>query len=763
MRASSRLLIATPVVVIASLLGDSSFDGADAAPPPGFTPFLGPVDRAVCAGPNDRPETGIQGRTRDVVDVASGRAALGYTCNLEQLGHEGTVALWQMAWYADCAYYGVGSSSPNNGVAVVDARDPANPIRTTTLHSTSMQDPWESLKTVHKRGILAAVGPGSSSNLNFDAYDVTGDCASPVPLFIGQVNNRGHEGEWAPDGLTYYASGFGVAQITPIDMTNPTAPVKLPLINLQSHGLSFSDDGNRMYLAQNSNSNGLAVYDVSQIQARVPGAAARQVGSKLSWSDGSVAQMTIPVTIQGKPFMIFIDEGGLGMARIINMEDETNPYVVSYLRDEINMPDHATERTVDNHSGFAYQGHYCGVPRRDEPEVLACSYFWQGVRVFDIRDPYHPKEIAYFSAGKTSGRGTSSKIRFLKRKGRAELWFTDQNYGLFIAKFTGAWPFGSTTLEANGPTSLSEGGAPGNFTLALGQQPNGDTTVELTPSPGLAVFPSTLTFTRANYAAAQAFTVAPVDDAAAQGSRTATVTAKVISEGGLPPGSQDDTGVAYDLARDPHYMDDGGVSRQLSIDVADNDSPLGNFIERTNVALNTFITTETKTVCCYPGTLPISINGGQYSINGGPFTNIAGSIASGSTLALRHVSASTTNTPVMTGAQVGGYSSTFRSVTTSLDRAPDPFDFGTISNVEPSTLVQSGTQTLTGFNTGTPIVAGPGVSYSIDGGAFTSATGTLQPGQSLQVQQTSSASHLGYTKGYVKVGGVYGYFTTRTR
>jgi hypothetical protein len=288
--------------------------------------------------------------------------------------------------------------------------------------------------------------------------------------------------------------------------------------------------------------------------------------------------------------------------------------------------------------------------------------------------------------------------------------------------------------------------------------------VRLTPANGMSVFPTTLTFTRANYEIPQTVTVAAAADGYdPNGVVTGAVTAKVISEAGLPPGNPDDTGVAYDIARDPHYMDDGGLERAVGFTIKSDDAPF-TFSPRENVALNTFITTEARTLSTrYTGAIPVSVSNGQYSINGGPFTNVAGTIRAGNTLALRHVSANAINSTNSTTVTVGNYSTAFSSVTSALDRAPDPFDFGTVSGVAPSTLVQSGTQTLTGFNTGTPIVAGPGVSYSIDGGAFTSATGTLQPGQSLQVQQTSSATRLAYTKGYVKVGGVYGYFTTRTQ
>ena len=43
----------------------------------------------------------------------------------------------------------------------------------------------------------------------------------------------------------------------------------------------------------------------------------------------------------------------------------------------------------------SYTAHYCSVPTRRDPGVVACSFILSGLRLFDIRDPYHPKEIAY--------------------------------------------------------------------------------------------------------------------------------------------------------------------------------------------------------------------------------------------------------------------------------------------------------------------------------------------------------------------------------
>ena len=196
-----------------------------------------------------------------------------------------------------------------------------------------------------------------------------------------------------------------------------------------------------------------------------------------------------------------------------------------------------------------------------------------------------------------------------------------------------------------------------------------------------------------------------------------------------------------------------------------------NFIERVNVPVKTFVTSESVTVSGYNGSLPISTSsGGQYSINGAPFTTAAGQIAASDKLVVRHVSAATENTATESTVMVGGYSTIFRSVTTSLDRVPDAFSFGSVSGQLPGMVVESAAITLTGFNTNVPIVAGPGTEYRVGSGSWTQANGTLTPvaggttaSQTLQVRSATNPEHLGYTKTYLKVGGVTGYFVTRTK
>jgi hypothetical protein len=446
----------------------------------------------------------------------------GFNCNLQLIGQSrGDGANWQTTEFKDsaghdCGYHGTSFSTANRthlGVPVVDLTTATNPTPTAYLATTSMLDPWESLKVNDRRQLLAADnGHNGGGGPEIDIYDISTDCRNPqllatVPVGTGSDGGTvatvvGHEGSWAPDGLTYYGGDLRTngGQYYAVDTVNPRAPKLITtwvpgIANV--HGMSISDDGNRGYFvslgfptpADLTNPaapaiNGLLIYDLSQIQARVQNPQARLI-STLLWKDGSVAQHTIPVKIAGKPYVIFIDEGGSGglssqsqaqaacnagyppfpMARIIDISNETNPTIVSRLALEIHHPK-SCRLVVPDLAGlsiFTYGSHYCSVDNKQNAMTLACGYFNSGIRVFDIRDPVHPKEIAYYNpAGVTTVSPGSNHVignNFVAGgpdwcsaqvhldATRGTLWTTCQDNGVLMLKFTNnVWPFpGATT------------------------------------------------------------------------------------------------------------------------------------------------------------------------------------------------------------------------------------------------------------------------------------------------------------------------------
>jgi len=473
------------------------------------------VQKASC-GTGDSPETALQGQVPAAMRAAGFK---GFSCNLQLVGqskNEG--GSWQHAFFVDaaghkCSYYDSSSATAGRtqrGVAVVDGSDSAHPVATTFLNTTAMLDPWESLKVNERRQLLGGVNAlNGNGGPEIELYDISGDCRSPQLLTGAQVGLndgsgqyvaavRGHEGNFAPDGLTYYAANLGSGYIYPIDITNTTKPKLLTQYVTSPgrvHGLNISDDGNRAYLAILGNglanpgraagsppNNGLQILDVSQVQARKPNPTISVVG-QVMWDDGGGAQHAIDVLIKGKPYVIHVDEAGSGgnnsagwnaacnmnlpawqFARIIDISDETKPTVVSKLMLEAYDPKNCAQVLPDlaGLGSFTYGSHYCSVDNRKNATTLACGYFNSGIRVFDIRNPVRVKEIAYFNPAGTTTQSLGSNHNRTGGwvAGRPD-WCTAQvkldvatgtlqtmcqDNGFLTLKFTnGVWPFPEST------------------------------------------------------------------------------------------------------------------------------------------------------------------------------------------------------------------------------------------------------------------------------------------------------------------------------
>jgi hypothetical protein len=463
---------------------------------PTSQPFSGPVPRAVC-GPGDRPETGLQGEVT-LEDRTSGAVYDGFKCNLDLVGtFEGDGTSYGFTWFKDCAYYGTGGGkgapSPlqqHPGAVVLDVSDPQHAVATAYLADPALLEPWESLRVNTKRKLLGGtrgLGLDPIADRFFAFYDIS-DCAHPVQLSVADVANHiGHEGRFTDDGLTYYGTHSVGPGVTAMDVSDPANPKELVHTNdYVVHGLSFNADGTRGYFAQigypNSptgpTANGLVIVDTSDVQARHPNPQIRTI-STLFWKDGAAAQVPLPVTIDGRPHLIFTDEVGSGGAgfnsnagrqlacslglppegfpRIIDISDETKPKIISKIMLEIDDPANCPVILNDPPPVISLSSHYCNVDRRNNPKLLACTFRESGLRVFDIRDVYHPREIAYYKprargsevrpgsvfAGPMYANGanrttdmTPSDVRFRQYRGELQLWFTSEDNGFQIVTFS---------------------------------------------------------------------------------------------------------------------------------------------------------------------------------------------------------------------------------------------------------------------------------------------------------------------------------------
>jgi hypothetical protein len=407
--------------------------------------YAGPTPQIPC-GPGSLPETGTQGRV-PAAEVASGRAAKGYRCNTVQVSHFGATGGFQVHRYVDkaghdCAFFdstllfpkdAAANAAEGLGVYVMDMKDPAHPVHTASLTTPAMLSPHESLRVNQKRGLLAADMGYPSTNPGFvDVYDISQDCLHPTLDSSTPLGILGHESAFSPDGTIFYVSSTGGHTLTAVDLTNPMVPSIIWFTATYSpHGMSISDDGNRLYMADTGNPGtpGLTILDVSQVQKHMLNPTVPEV-SHSTWPEVSIPQNALPITIKGKPYVVEVDEytsktlalptgipsdantyqadAKVGAARIIDISNEKAPKVISNMRLAVNQtPARATDQRNDPGAQSPVQGyaaHYCAVPQRTDPTIVACSFIVSGLRVFDIKDPVHPKEIAYFNGPVVLGR-----------------------------------------------------------------------------------------------------------------------------------------------------------------------------------------------------------------------------------------------------------------------------------------------------------------------------------------------------------------------
>src|SRR5262245_40566478 len=360
------------------------------------------------------------------------------------------------AYAGNCAYYGtdrVTSLQQHLGIRVIDASDPRHPRVSAYLDDTAAaRAPHETVQTHEGRHLLVAAENGGP---DFAVYDIS-DCRHPVLLADIQLpGSQGHMGAFAPDGRTYWLTqsfrGIG-GFVYIVDLDDPSHPQMLPpwqfLGDGRPHGLELNPKGfepgvaagTRVYSGQpgelgrvppanDSGPDGLVILDVSDYQFRRPNPEIRII-STLFWPDQGEAEAMIPVKIKGHPYIISTDEAGgaggeggwaaacdrgasaFGYPQIIDVGDETNPKIIAKLMLEVSDPANCSvllAGTPPDFPGTApgtnlpaisgttnYSEETCVADDPDDARMLACSFQHAGLRIFDVRDPYHPKEIAYW-------------------------------------------------------------------------------------------------------------------------------------------------------------------------------------------------------------------------------------------------------------------------------------------------------------------------------------------------------------------------------
>ena len=438
--------------------------------------------------PDDRPETGLQGQV-PMTDRATGRSVEGYSCNLTEVGFMKSSSFANFDTYENCAYYSdtIGAFNAEGGTVVVDVTDPRKPVQTAYLTERAAANAGESLRVHPERGLLVAdryfLAQGVSNFDDPDAnralaiYDISKDCRKPKLLAdVVMPSAVGHEGCLQPDGMVYYMASTDT--ITPIDISDPTKPKQLSEPQpLGIHGCSTSEDGNRAYLADIGTGR-LVIADTSEVQARKENAQIKVI-SEVPTPQNTGQQSTIPIFYGGRPYVLNWSEyaelgqpcslrsdreTNFGHPMIVDIADERNPKVVSKIFNEVTLKENCAAVSADSAAFptngltkgdifgvvgsrvFLYDSHYCSTDRTHDPTIAACASFGSGIRVYDIRDPAAPTEIAYYNPGTTDSPAgavaNATVARPVIRSDLGQIWFADIAKGFHTIQFRdGVWPF----------------------------------------------------------------------------------------------------------------------------------------------------------------------------------------------------------------------------------------------------------------------------------------------------------------------------------
>lgn len=223
------------------------------------------------------------------------------------------------------------------------------------------------------------------------------------------------------------------------------------------------------------------------------------------------------------------------------------------------------------------------------------------------------------------------------------------------------------------------------------------------------------------------------------------------------------TAAATHATRTDTVLTVGGVSDTFSSTTraADTVPDAFAFASRSNVARGVETISDEIVVSGIDAPAPIGVAGGSYSVDGGAFTAAAGTIANGQRVRLRHVSSSAFATATTTTLTIGGISAGFTSTTEAIDTVPDAFAFADRTGIATNVAVVSDAIPVAGINQ-PAMVSVSGGSYSINGGAFTTAAGTVNAGDQVRVQHLSSSAANAAVNTVLTVGGVSDTFTSTT-
>jgi len=386
------------------------------------------------------------------------------------------------------------------GIAVVDVHDPAHPMHVRTLRDPgglASSETINAVTTPEGRSILVVGQYGNTAidnspvagltaprNQPMDIYDVTADCTDPVhvatylwPLNIHNltITENGRyvfatqplqvldiAPLWAtPAGDPVYLGNLDKAMEGPMFAVGPSADVDDALPgpvraaqhpSYTSHEAWPTADGTKLYLGgQLPTFEVFTIVDISTWLQRNPDGSPVGPPRIISQRSGRGHSVRL-ATINGTKYVLHSEEspfgGGFGCIPetanpfagpaqpwLTNIGNEADPRPASQFGLAINNAENCFDQLQTNETDSV---HYHDVDNPDDTTFVMASMWDAGLRVFDVRDPVRPREVAYFNPADVGAPGAPvldhawGHIRYVAATG--EIWFASADGGFWVVQ-----------------------------------------------------------------------------------------------------------------------------------------------------------------------------------------------------------------------------------------------------------------------------------------------------------------------------------------
>ncbi|MCW2840195.1 MAG: hypothetical protein JWR55_1678 [Aeromicrobium sp.] len=294
------------------------------------------------------------------------------------------------------------------------------------------------------------------------------DVADPVsPTLLGHWHtgdhgvHRNHYVGGRYVHLAAHRPGFDGNIYVILDIADPSVPIEVgrwflpeqyigagerPATRISFHGPPYVH-GDRAYLGYGH--GGVVIVDISDLTNPVM-VSRLELGAAFN----SMIAMHTAVPVPSRDLLLVnteaiaeLSQEAYNVAGIVDIADETAPRLISLLPIPVPGPD----ADYPNYSrrGGRFGPHNQHHPQDGDPhlfqsaDLVFMTWFNAGLRVYDISDPYLPREIAwYLPDDPTVRRGMLPKSALVTQSedvlvdARGNIFFTDKNHGLHAVRLT---------------------------------------------------------------------------------------------------------------------------------------------------------------------------------------------------------------------------------------------------------------------------------------------------------------------------------------